>query len=405
MDLREVFDFDKEYLKGAKAPLILRLPHARCRPPSSLVFEMLFQTLTGLLVCSKLGNMETTSFFTYNDRTKGLSIPDSNKCIVSAMLPEKLKFVEKAIQLSKSLRFIMSEPQYGLNFHKGFKMLTEVYKGNRPEWLEFHYRIFKPLLPIRMRLQKITQVALRDAQPPTGKKLMVRCDNEEATRKYQVFAKKNEIVRKHIRKYRARYWAVNQIDDTNLEEENQDIVGDLLDEKLVATTLAEVVPEPIASTETIPPLPTDANKTEIGSLTLPVPSKEPGPEGSTAEAGGDIPATVALGADSARPAGDPLAPDEEEKLPGGGACSSSSEHTESDNEHYDEEAQAVKFKVIDIKQADPEGPVLRKQQTMKSVDPHKLVKIEARKITKPRHQFLLDFCSKKQNTMLFTTNQ
>ena len=42
MDLREVFDFDKEYLKGAKAPLILRLPHARCRPASSLVFEALF---------------------------------------------------------------------------------------------------------------------------------------------------------------------------------------------------------------------------------------------------------------------------------------------------------------------------------------------------------------------------
>ena len=104
----------------------------------------------------------------------------------------------------------MSEPQYGLNLHKGFKMLTEVYKGNsKPEWLEFHYRIFKPLLPIRMRLQKITQIALRDAQPPTGKKLMVRCDNEEATRKYQVFCKKNEHVRKHIRKYRARYWAVN----------------------------------------------------------------------------------------------------------------------------------------------------------------------------------------------------
>lgn len=69
---------------------------------------------------------------------------------------------------------------------------------------------------------------------------MVRCDNEEATRKYQVFAKKNEIVRKHIRKYRARYWAVNQIEDTNLEEENQDIVGDLLDNGIIATTLSDI---------------------------------------------------------------------------------------------------------------------------------------------------------------------
>ena len=115
----------------------------------------------------------------------------------------------------------MAEPQYGLNLHKGFKMLTEVYKGpQKPDWLDFNYRIFKPLLPLRMRLQKITQQTLQGAEPPTGKKLMVRCENEEATRKYQVFAKKNEIVRKHIRKYRARYWAVNQIEDTNLEEEN-----------------------------------------------------------------------------------------------------------------------------------------------------------------------------------------
>lgn len=42
MDLREVFDYDKEYLRGAKAPLIIRLPHARCRPISSLTFETLF---------------------------------------------------------------------------------------------------------------------------------------------------------------------------------------------------------------------------------------------------------------------------------------------------------------------------------------------------------------------------
>ena len=78
-------------------------------------------------------------------------------------------------------------------------------------------------------------------------------------------------------------------------------------------------------------------------------------------------------------------PAEEEKQLGGGACSSSSEDSESDNEHYDEEAQAVKFKVIDIRHTDPDGPVLRKQQTMKSVDPHKLVKIEARKPGKARH--------------------
>ena len=58
---------------------------------------MLFQLLTCLLVCSKMSNLETTSFFTYNDRTKGLNIPTSDKAIVATMMPEKLKFVEKSI--------------------------------------------------------------------------------------------------------------------------------------------------------------------------------------------------------------------------------------------------------------------------------------------------------------------
>ena len=79
MDLREVIDFDKEYLKGAKAPIIIRTPHARCRPNGSTIFETLFQVMTCLLVSSKLGNMETSSFFTYNDRTKGMSIPSADK--------------------------------------------------------------------------------------------------------------------------------------------------------------------------------------------------------------------------------------------------------------------------------------------------------------------------------------
>ena len=79
MDLREVIDFDKEYLSGAKAPLIIRTPHARCRPNNSTIFETLFQVLTSLLISSKLTNMETSSFFTYNDKTKGMSIPSDDK--------------------------------------------------------------------------------------------------------------------------------------------------------------------------------------------------------------------------------------------------------------------------------------------------------------------------------------
>ena len=70
-----------------------------------------------------------------------------------------------------------------------------------------------------MRLQKLTQLSLQGAAPPSGKKMMVRCANEEATRRYYNFIKKNEVSRKHIRKYRVRYWAVNQIEEMNLEEE------------------------------------------------------------------------------------------------------------------------------------------------------------------------------------------
>ena len=134
---------------------------------------------------------------------------------------------------------------------------------------------------------------------------MVRCDNEEATRKYQVFCKKNEIVRKHIRKYRARYWAVNQIEDTNLEEENQDIVGDLLDNKLVATTLGDVVPEP-----SLDPGSTSANNEETSGVSaanaLTSATEEGGPSepklSLTQEPGREGSATVAPDTASSAPA-------------------------------------------------------------------------------------------------------
>ena len=59
--------------------------------------------------------------------------------------------------------------------------------------------------------------------------MIVRCENDKANRRYQEFMKKNEGMKKHIRKYKVRYWAVNQIEDMNLEDENQDIVGELID--------------------------------------------------------------------------------------------------------------------------------------------------------------------------------
>ena len=42
---------------------------------------------------------------------------------------------------------------------------------------------------------------------------------------------------------------------------------------------------------------------------------------------------------------------------------------------------------------------------MKAVEQNKPVKIECRKIPKSKCQYLLDFFSKKQNSMMFTTNQ
>ena len=123
------------------------------------------------------------------------------------------------------------------------------------------------------------------------------------------------MIRKHIRKYRARYWAINQIEDTNLDEENQDIVGDLLDKGVIASTVDDV-------TESTP-----------SSAAEPVANNE----GVTKDAGPDVP----LGEETK---------EEEEKLVGvGGECSSSSLDTDSENEQYDEKAQAVKFKVIEIK--------------------------------------------------------
>ena len=67
MDMREIYDFDKEYLTGAKAPLIVRMPHARMRPNNSMCFEALFQVLICLIVNSKLKNFETSSYFTYTE--------------------------------------------------------------------------------------------------------------------------------------------------------------------------------------------------------------------------------------------------------------------------------------------------------------------------------------------------
>ena len=70
-----------------------------------------------------------------------------------------------------------------------------------------------------------------------------------------------------------------------------------------------------------------------------------------------------------------------------------------------EDAQPIKYKVIDIKLQDTELNFFKKATMAKNAyDPHKPLKFECRK-TKCKAQALIDMCSKKQNTMMFMTNQ
>lgn len=92
-----MFDFDHEYMTGAKSPLIIRVPHARLRMRESLVFDAVFQLLTAILISSKMQSYETASFFSYNEKTAKMVLPSRDKYIYMQMLPHKLKNIEKAI--------------------------------------------------------------------------------------------------------------------------------------------------------------------------------------------------------------------------------------------------------------------------------------------------------------------
>jgi hypothetical protein len=140
------------------------------------------------------------------------------------MLPHKLKNIEKAIQINKTNKFVASEIEHGLHFHKGFKMLTEALciREEKLEWLEVNYKVYKPLIPIKHRLEKITQKVVNQATPPTGRKINIRCKTDAANKLYFAFQKKNELTKRHMRKYRARYWANNQIEDVPQDTDSDD---------------------------------------------------------------------------------------------------------------------------------------------------------------------------------------
>ena len=149
-------------MTGAKAPLVIRVPHARLRMRESQVFDAVFQVLTAILIASKLQSYETASFFSYNEKTAKMVLPTRDKYIFMQMLPQKLKNIEKAITTNKSNKFVHGEIEHGFHLHKGFKMLTEalLVREDRLDWLEIQYKVYKPLLPLRQRLEKLTQKTL-----------------------------------------------------------------------------------------------------------------------------------------------------------------------------------------------------------------------------------------------------
>jgi hypothetical protein len=70
-------------------------------------------------------NYETASFFTYTEKTAKMILPTRDKFIFMQMLPANLKHIEKALNTNKTIKFVNSEIEHGVHFHKGFKMLTE----------------------------------------------------------------------------------------------------------------------------------------------------------------------------------------------------------------------------------------------------------------------------------------
>lgn len=54
---------------------------------------------------------------------------------------------------------------------------------------------------------------LRTAVAPTGKAYGTLCKNAEATKRFENYYKRNDGVKKYIRKWRMRYWTYHQIED------------------------------------------------------------------------------------------------------------------------------------------------------------------------------------------------
>lgn len=215
-DLRELFDFYPGFMSGAKAPIIVRVPHARLRVRESLVFDALFQTLTALLVSSRLTEQDRQEAWTPKRK---LLKPSTEKFVYMQMLPRSLKHIDKAVAVTKSAKFVCNEFECGLNFYKGFKMLTEslTIRQDIPEWLQTNQRVFRAPPETRQVLDKLTRQTVLHAL--ARKKPTV--DYEDISCKYYyAFYRKNENIKRHIRKFRQQYWAVNQPDELPVQAQH-----------------------------------------------------------------------------------------------------------------------------------------------------------------------------------------
>lgn len=115
-----MFVIDPVYYQGNKAPLIIRLMHARLRHQNCVLFDTAYQTLIALLLLSKLQTVE----------------PASVESFLNNILPRSTRFIEKAIEKSQSLKFVPSKSDKDeYDFTQGFRLLSEVQSQRRFEWL------------------------------------------------------------------------------------------------------------------------------------------------------------------------------------------------------------------------------------------------------------------------------
>jgi hypothetical protein len=90
-------------------------------------------------------------------------------------LPEKAKMIDKIIARCSALKFVFDykKAKFGIHFHKGFKVLSEVAlcqtKSNmllqppsdknpkiKIEWIDIKIRLFKFPPPLKVKLEHIT---------------------------------------------------------------------------------------------------------------------------------------------------------------------------------------------------------------------------------------------------------